>query len=151
MGVWAELLIFRINLAGMSCRPQGGHLCLRDTLSPCRHRGLIAVPHSRNEVTRDLRDLLSNGGGHKKRPSAQDRPLKICFTKRFAAIEDKAKPSSHLLHQLGHQTCLTHASAARQHHKSGVILKCLTLHVLQLIHLLLPIVELLHTFILLPP
>ena len=28
----------------------------------------------------------------KKRPSAQDRPLKICFTKRFAAIEDKAKP-----------------------------------------------------------
>ena len=58
---------------------------------PGRHRGLIAVPHSRNEVTRDLRDLLSNGGGHKKRPSAQDRPLKICFTKRFAAIEDEAK------------------------------------------------------------
>ena len=25
---------------------------------PGRHRGLIAVPHSRNEVTRDLRDLL---------------------------------------------------------------------------------------------
>ena len=51
---------------------------------------VIAVPHSRNEVTRDLRVLLNNWG-HKKRPSAQDRPLKICFTKRFAAIEDKAK------------------------------------------------------------
>ena len=59
---------------------------------PGRHRDLIAG------LTRDLRDLLSNGGGHKKRPSAQDRPLKICFTKRFAAIENKAKQSSHLLH-----------------------------------------------------
>lgn len=35
---------------------------------PGRHRGFIAG------LTRDLRDLLNNGGGHKKkRPSAQDR------------------------------------------------------------------------------
>lgn len=77
--------------------PTAGRASMAASL-PGRHRGFIAVPHSRNEVTRDLRDLLSNGGGHKKRPSAQDRPLKICFTKRFAAIEDKAKQSSHLLH-----------------------------------------------------
>ncbi len=35
---------------------------------PGRHHGLIVVPHLRNEVTRDL---LGNGGGHKK--SGPDR------------------------------------------------------------------------------
>ena len=45
--------------------PTAGRASMAASL-PGRHRGFIAVPHSRNEVTRDLRDLLSNGGGHKK-------------------------------------------------------------------------------------